>query len=597
MKIEDIIDQARRYIQGKMQDEERTAFESLLDQEPELREEIDLMKAMADAMKELPGDKISERIARSKLQKPRSYLEGRWFWVGAVLLVLLLLFLLSKKYLIDKGTDTQDRFSDKAIVTFGSPSEGLQINSSTGMVVSSEGNLIICGNFYDQLEIGEFHIESNSGSQDIFIAELNATLEVQWVKSYGSEHMDIAHKIALDEQDNIYFTGTVGGVAHFDEVRIIPKGDLVRGQHGDLFIAKIDSSMEVKWVISDGGRMRPYVASGRGAISDLFAGEGGGIYATGTISGDSIFDQPIELTKSKNGFIIKLNGDGKIEWQRHLVGEYGVQILAGATKNGIITVCGYFGHPAYGGDIWYDGDRLPSYGGSDLFIAKYDTAGKFQWGAQGGSSTFSRIGEGDVANDLYLTYGNQILVTGIYTGEGRLGEIQLPKSSGRDMFLAELDPEGNYLWAATGNGSESPPEQSLNLGKAVVADRTGNIFVCGIFGSKTKFGSQTLEAKGPQDIFVARYDPDGNLVWIKQIGGEMDLRKGEFAQDLAISPEGDIYLTGFFSGELEIEGHRLSSGGKIDIFVLALTPNGDIKNFDQVLYAEAAPEQNVEPAF
>ncbi len=80
-----------------------------------------------------------------------------------------------------------------------------------------------------------------------------------------------------------------------------------------------------------------------------------------------------------------------------------------------------------------------------------------------------------------------------------------------------------------------------------------------------------------REIFVAKYDPDGNVVWVKQAGGE---RQNE-ARKIKVDNDSNIYLTGQFSGTASFDSISLtvSSGDSYDreIFVAKYDPDGDIE--------------------
>src|SRR5690606_8112322 len=84
-------------------------------------------------------------------------------------------------------------------------------------------------------------------------------------------------------------------------------------------------------------------------------------------------------------------------------------------------------------------------------------------------------------------------------------------SAGRaDAFLAKYDLESNYQWAIRMGGS------AFDYGKDVAVDAQGNVYVIGYFVMKANFnpaGGDTLRAGlGMQDIFVAKYDVNGNYL-------------------------------------------------------------------------------------
>ncbi|MBN8678290.1 MAG: T9SS type A sorting domain-containing protein [Chitinophagales bacterium] len=77
---------------------------------------------------------------------------------------------------------------------------------------------------------------------------------------------------------------------------------------------------------------------------------------------------------------------------------------------------------------------------------------------------------------------------------------------------------------------------------------------------------QWITTAGHLDILVSKFQPDGQLIWAKSVGGT-----GFDEADLRIDNEGNIYLTGFFSNEVDFDlgpGTFIltSSGGK-DVFV------------------------------
>jgi len=96
----------------------------------------------------------------------------------------------------------------------------------------------------------------------------------------------------------------------------------------------------------------------------------------------------------------------------------------------------------------------------------------------------------------------------------------------------------NWQWArgSTGGGNQE--------GYDVAADDFGNVFVTGYYGNAPTitFGTTTLTNAGTFDIFLAKYDGAGNLVWAKSAGGP----DGEVGYSVATDASGNVFLTGFF---------------------------------------------------
>ncbi len=78
-------------------------------------------------------------------------------------------------------------------------------------------------------------------------------------------------------------------------------------------------------------------------------------------------------------------------------------------------------------------------------------------------------------------------------------------------------------------------------------DGSGHSYVTGSFRGSATFGpgetnETTLTSAGGIDIFVAKYDAAGALVWAKRAGGT----GSDFGRGTAVDGSGNSYVTGFF---------------------------------------------------
>lgn len=116
--------------------------------------------------------------------------------------------------------------------------------------------------------------------------------------------------------------------------------------------------------------------------------------------------------------------------------------------------------------------------------------------------------------------------------------------------------------------------------KAMVYDPKGYIIVAGTFREKAGFGTDSVYAVLPEakdrDIFVAKYDTSGHLIWLNG-GGSRILNFNDQISNLAIDSSGNVYVVGTFKDTLEFnEQILLAGGGTQDAFLLALDPNGNV---------------------
>lgn len=119
-----------------------------------------------------------------------------------------------------------------------------------------------------------------------------------------------------------------------------------------------------------------------------------------------------------------------------------------------------------------------------------------------------------------------------------------------DCAIAKYDENMNIIWAISleGPGIETP--------HGIVADKDGNFYVAGYFGSTN---SQTtadfdpgrnvasIKSLGGFDAFLAKYDKNGKYLWALGLGNSKGATE-ERAWDLACDNEGNVIVTGCFQG-------------------------------------------------
>jgi hypothetical protein len=127
-----------------------------------------------------------------------------------------------------------------------------------------------------------------------------------------------------------------------------------------------------------------------------------------------------------------------------------------------------------------------------VFVAKLDTDGVWQWAVSAGG-TSDDLGAG-IAVD---TNGNAY-ITGYYEGTTMFGNTTLVSQGWWDVFVAKVDIFGVWQWATSAGGT------SLDDGRGVSVDMSGNAFITGWFTGSMIFGPFTLVSQGDSDVFVAK---------------------------------------------------------------------------------------------
>ncbi len=216
---------------------------------------------------------------------------------------------------------------------------------------------------------------------------------------------------------------------------------------------------------------------------------------------------------------------------------------------------------SFNGTATFGDKQLTSNGYYDIFLAKYNSLGKLLWISQAGGT------EGDEANGIAVDANNNVYIVGYFSGKANFGNQTVTSKGDRDFFIAKYDSNGQPVWVQPGGG------ENAEFGKAIALGVNGNLYVTGIFGGNASFKNKLLKSKGNEDIFIADYSVDGDLLWIDRIGGN---GKDE-ATAIATDTNGNAYITGWFSGTADFGRTNLSSDGDDDIFIAKYDAKGECK--------------------
>src|ERR1022692_4879088 len=167
----------------------------------------------------------------------------------------------------------------------------------------------------------------------------------------------------------------------------------------------------------------------------------------------------------------------------------------------------------------------------------------------------------DSSGNSYVTgYFNSTTIT--------FGSTTLTTAGGYDIFIAKYNANGNVVWAkrAGGSGDEG--------GYGIAVDGSGNSYVTGYFNSSSiTFDTITLTGAGGNDMFIAKYDSSGNVMWAKSAGGS----NNDIGNGIAVNSSGISYITGNFTSSSITFGSTTltnASNDTSDIFIAKYDANG-----------------------
>jgi hypothetical protein len=292
---------------------------------------------------------------------------------------------------------------------------------------------------------------------------------------------------------------------------------------------------------------------------DIKTDEQGNSIVTGYFTGTATFDQ-VTLTSAGNVdvFLAKYDPSGNVIWATRAGGsevDYGLRLALDVSGN--ILIIGVFSRTMSFGTI-----TLTSAGLRDIFIAKYAAAGKLLWARSAGGL------REDFGKDIATDYSGAIYITGDFEIKATFGDTALISvAASRDIFIARLDANGNWLWARRVGGPERDEAGGITAGQF------GSIHIAGQFRGSATFGEHTLTSFGESDIFMITGGYHGDLTYIKQIGGP----SVEVANRIFENALGNTFLAGKFHGTITIDGTTLTSRGSLDLFVMKFEKSGPLQ--------------------
>jgi hypothetical protein len=247
-------------------------------------------------------------------------------------------------------------------------------------------------------------------------------------------------------------------------------------------------------------------------------------------------------------------------------GCYGIASYA----DGSCVVTGSFSETATFGEGEPGETNLVSAGIHDIFIAKYNANGTLA-GAKRVGGIWQDVGYGIAS----YTDGSCV-VTGSFSGTATFGEGEPGETTLHagvlfqdNIFIAKYNPNGTLAWAKQAGG----PYLDYGYGIASYADGscviTGSISETATFGEGEP-GETTLHA----NIFIAKYNANGTLAWVKGAGEGYGNSIASYADGSCVVT-GDFYETATF-GEGEPGETNLVSAGIHDIFIAKYNANGTL---------------------
>ncbi|MDR3273636.1 MAG: T9SS C-terminal target domain-containing protein [Flavobacteriaceae bacterium] len=247
---------------------------------------------------------------------------------------------------------------------------------------------------------------------------------------------------------------------------------------------------------------------------------------------------------NSDGWVVKLNPSGEIDWQKCLGGSsYDSVSSILQTSDGGYIVAGY--------TLSNDGDVSGNHGnGGDGWVVKLDASGNLLWKKCLGGSDLDGFYEIQQTSD-----GGYIVAGSTKSNDGNVSG----NHGNSDGWVVRLDASGNLLWqkclGGSGEDSVSSIQQTSDGGYIVAGHTESN-------------DGDVSGNHGGGDGWVVKLDASGNLLWQKCLGGSYE----DYASICQTSDGGYIVAGSTYSNDGDVSGNH---GGK-DGWVVKLNPSGEI---------------------
>ncbi len=365
-----------------------------------------------------------------------------------------------------------------------------------------------------------------------------------WAVRLGGNAAESGRAVAVDAGGNIYLAGLFRDTVDFGG------GSRFTAHAADGFLARVDKDGEVRWARQLGGP--------NDDIADALAldPQGNAVVAGSFSDKLSVGDGTLASEGADDLFVAVFDPDGRRLWARR-AGGVDVDAADGVAvdRHGAIAVVGVFaGYVDLGG-----GHELVGEGQGDILLLLLEPDGKVRW-AKGWASAGP-----DEGRAVGFDQDGNLFVLVEFSRAIDFGGGPLESVGNRDLGLVKLDPSGRHLWSRRFGSNLD------ELGVSLAVDPAGSVIITGSFDDSLDFGDGPMRTAGRSDVFIAKFAPDGNLMWSRRLGN----RDEDIGAAVTTDQYGNVYAAGWFWRQLDLLGKPYASAGKKDAFVYSLSPEGD----------------------
>ena len=384
--------------------------------------------------------------------------------------------------------------------------------------------------------------EANKGDLDYWIWKMDEKGTPEWQKSFGGTGVDILYSVKNTNDGGFILAGTSSSNKSED------KKDDSKGQE-DFWVIKLDAKGKELWQRTIGGTSQEKL------LSVAQTKDGGYILGGSSSSNKTLADSKGKLDefgKAENSkgsldyWVVKLDIDGKVEWNKTIGGKYVDELKSiEQTEDEGYILGGYSNSPV-------SGDKSEAnVGQGDYWVVKLNKDGLIQW---------QRTLGGDKDDNLFAltqTKDKGFIVGGSSNSSATDTKNKTSKN-GTDFWIVKLDEIGNVQW------QEAYDYGKYDMLSSIVENPDGTFLIGGYAQSEFKSKSTNVKGlkttkkdeEGINDYIALKIKNNGEEIWTQTVGSNGD----EVLKRLFETRDGGYILAGTSNGTISRDKNSMKGG-------------------------------------
>ncbi|QAA81977.1 T9SS type A sorting domain-containing protein [Aequorivita sp. H23M31] len=392
--------------------------------------------------------------------------------------------------------------------------------------------------------------QENINNLDYWIWKMDERGDLDWQKSFGGMGADFLSSITNTRDGGFILAGSSNSLKGGDKIE-----DCFGNE--DYWIIKLNAKGDEEWQVTIGG-------SGRDIVKEIHQTKDGGYIVGGSSESGVSGNKTSPHFGSLDYWIVKLDPNGVIEWQRTSGGKLMDQLESILpTKDEGFIVGGWSNSPISGNK------NEESFGEGDYWIIKLNKYGEMEWQRTLG-------GESDDHLSVLLECKEGGYLAGGNSRSNTSGSKAKSNGKGTDFWIIKLTETGEIEWQNTYDFGETDVLTSITQNEE-------RDYLIGGHAKTENIGLSRSDKKGINDYIALKITITGEEKWKQTVGstGEDNLRK------LFETRDGGYLLAGTSGGEASRD--KNTGKGKKDFWVVKLKDEDKMKERERFEGLEAFP--------